>query len=148
MTTILHVIHLYCGIGSLGSIQCSRTTNQMALGWTLLFQRLVTRFLYRFVRLLFSAEQRVYWELNGTARRLREASDPRHYETSAHVLDVLIEHHFCDNQNMTVENFLCVHNRFDSPRFVIESEHVTLLTINEKNAVFGVAREKGKLQLC
>jgi hypothetical protein len=113
-------------------------------GWTLLAQRTATMAVFRLVRLIFMSVQRVFWELNGTAKQVREAEDPRYYERSAHVLDVVMERHFCEQQNHAIEHFICVHNRFENPQFVIDNEHITLFTINEQHAVFGVAREKGK----
>ena len=115
----------------------------MALGWALLIQRLLTITCYRFARLLFIVVQRINWELNGTGRRLRQSTDPRYYERSAQVLDVIVEHRFCDMQANRFEDFICVHYRFENPRFVIDNEHVTLLTITDQNAVFAVAKNKG-----
>ena len=117
--------------------------SKMAVGWTLVFQRLVTVSLFQFVRLLFVVIQRVHWKLNGTARRLREVNDPKNYERSAQVLDILLEHHFCDTQPHSLGNMICTHNRFENPQFIIDNEHVTLFGIDDKQAIFGVAREKG-----
>jgi len=115
----------------------------MALGWTLLIQRSTSVGFFRLIRMIFTTVQRVYWELNGTARQLRQATDPQHYKRAAHVLDVVMARNFCEMQNNCVDDFLCVHNRFEDPQYVIDNEHVTLLTINDQNAVFGVARDKG-----
>ena len=120
----------------------------MAIGWTLFAKRAASVILFRCVRLVFTTVQRIYWELNGTASQLRDAVDSRHYERTAHVLDVVLEHHFCENQTHCLGKFLCVHNRFENPQFVIDNEHVTLLTITPTNAVFGVAREKGNCSIC
>lgn len=115
----------------------------MALGWSLLVQRSLAVIFFRLFRLVFIAVQRVYWELNGTARQVREASDPRYYDRSAQVLDVVKEVHFCEMPTHGMEEFICVHNRFENPQFVIDNEHITLYTITNSHAVFGVAKEKG-----
>jgi len=89
--------------------------------------------------------QRIYWELNGTAKKLREARLPHNYERSAQVLDVVLCY---DDFNIgdckTVDNFLCTHNRFENPQYIIDNEHVTLLTFTEHDAVFCEAKEKGR----
>jgi len=110
----------------------------------LVIERLVTTAVYKLLRLLFITVQSVYWQLNGTARKLREARLPHNYERSAQVLDVLIVHKFCPAQTTTVEDFLCTHNRFEHPQYVVDNDNITLLTVNEHDAVFGETREKGK----
>ena len=115
----------------------------MAFGWMLLFQRSLTIVCFWIVRCLFNLVQRIYWELNGTGRRLRECNDPRNYNRSAQVLDVVTKFHFCELRARYFEDFICVHNRFENPQFVIDNEHVTLLTITDKTAVFVAAKDKG-----
>jgi len=109
----------------------------------LLAERLVTTILYKLLRLVFITVQRIYWQLNGTARQLREARLPCNYERSAQVLDVVLFHMFCFTQTTTLDNFLCTHNRIENPQYIIDNEHVTLMTINEHDAVFCEAKEKG-----
>jgi hypothetical protein len=117
---------------------------EMAVGWKLVIQRMLSVLSFRLVRLLFVAIQRINWELNGTARRLRRTVEPRHYKRLAHVLDVVMERHFCEWHNIAVQNFICTHNRFEHPEFVIKNEHVTLMKINDRSAIFAVAQEKGQ----
>ena len=89
--------------------------------------------------------QRIYWELNGTAKKLREARLPHNYESSAQVLDVVLYHaYFILGECNTIANFLCTHNRFENPQYIIDNEHVTLLTFTEHDAVFCEAKEKGR----
>ena len=111
----------------------------------LLAQRLVTTALYKLLRLLFITVQRIYWQLNGTARKLREARLPHNYERSAHVLDAVLFHKFCRDQATTVDNFLCTHNRFEHPQYIIDNDNINLLTINEHDAIFCEPEDKGKL---
>jgi len=56
----------------------------LAGNW-LLAERLVTTVLYQLLRLVFITVQRIYWQLNGTAGKLREARLPQNYERSAQV---------------------------------------------------------------
>jgi hypothetical protein len=56
----------------------------------------------------------------------------------------VFEHHLCDSASRELADFLCVHNRFDNPQFIIDNEHITLMMFTENSAVFAVAREKGK----
>ena len=109
----------------------------------LLAQRLVTTILYKLLRLVFITVQRIYWQLNGTAQKLREARLPHNYERSAQVLDVVMVHTFCMLAPATLDNFLCTHNRFENPQYIIDNENVTLLTFTEHDAVFCEAKEKG-----
>ena len=112
-------------------------------GSWLVAERLVTTILYKLLRLVFITVQRIYWQLNGTARQLREARLPCNYKRSAQVLDVVLFHKFCSLNTITVENFLYTHNRFEHPQYIIDNEHISLMTVNEHDAVFCEAMEKG-----
>ena len=117
----------------------------MALtGNWLLIERLVTTTLYKLLRLVFITIQSIFWQLNGTARIIREARLPENYERSAQVLDVLLVHKFCRGQKTTVDNFLCTHNRFEHPQYIIDNDNITLMTINERDAIFCEPAEKGR----
>jgi len=63
------------------------------------------------------------------------------------VLDVVLFHTFCFTYTATLDNFLCTHNRFENPQYIVDNEHVTLMTISEHDAVFCEAKEKGELAL-
>jgi len=112
-------------------------------GNCLLVHRLVTTTLYKLLRLVFITVQRIYWQLNGTAQKLRQARLPHNYQRSVQVLDVLLCHKFCRGNRITVDNFLCTHNRFENPQYIIDNENITLLTFTEHDAVFCEAKEKG-----
>ena len=113
-------------------------------GNLLLVQRLVTISLFKLVRLVFVTVQRIYWQLNGTSRQLVEARQPQNYERSAQVLDVLLRHKFCSTQPATYRNFICTHNRFENPQYIIDNDNITLMTITEHDeAVFCETKEKG-----
>ena len=116
-----------------------------AFGIRLVVQQLVKTILFFLLRLMFIAVQRIYWQLNGTARKLREARLPQNYELSAQVLDVVFAHKFCPMETTSIKNFLCTHKRFENPQYIINSENITLMTINEHDAVFCEPEEKGKL---
>jgi len=109
----------------------------------LLVRRLVTTTVYTLLRLVFIIVQRIYWQLNGTAQQMREARLPENYERSAHVLDVVFRHKFCQMQKTTVGNFLCTHNRFENPQYIIDNDNITLMTINEHDAIFCETENKG-----
>ena len=116
-------------------------------GIWLVAQQLVTTSLYLLLRLVFIFVQRIYWELNGTAQKLREARLPHNYERSAQVLDVVFAHKFCLTQRITISNFLCTHNRFENPQYIIDNDNITLMTINDHSAIFCEPTEKGRQQL-
>jgi len=110
----------------------------------LVIERLVTTTLYKLLRLIFLTVQSIFWQLNGTARKLRDARLPHNYERSAQVLDVILRHKFCRAQATTVDNFLCTHYRFERPQYIVDNDNVTLLTITEHDAVFCEPQHKGK----
>jgi len=56
----------------------------------LIVQSFVTTALYQLLRLVFITVQRIYWQLNGTAQKLREARLSHNYQRSAQVLDVVL----------------------------------------------------------
>ena len=114
-----------------------------SFGNWLLIRRFVTTILYKLLRLVFITVQRIYWQLNGTAQKLHEARLPHNYERSAQVLDVVFFHKFCHLQKTTVDNFLCTHNRFERPHYIIDNDNISLLTINEHDAVFCEPEDKG-----
>jgi len=115
-----------------------------SFGNWLVIRRLVTTALYKLLRLVFITVQRIHWQLNGTARKLREARLPQNFERSAQVLDVLLLHKFCIGQPTTVDNFLCTHNRFEHPQYIVDNDNISLLTVNEHDAVFCEPQDKGE----
>ena len=110
----------------------------------LLAYNIVTTILYKFLRLVFITVQRIYWQLDGTAQKLREARQPHNYEQSAQVLDVLLCHRFSGGLTITVDNFLLIHNHFEDQQYIIDNDNITLLAISEHDAVFCEAKEKGR----
>ena len=118
----------------------------MALtGNWLLIQSIVTTALYKLLRLVFITVQSILWQLNGTARKVREARLPHNYERSAQVLDVLLVHQFYGAQLTTIDSFICTHNRFEHPQYIIDNDNITLMIINDHDAVFCEPAEKGKI---
>ena len=124
-------------------VDCSEAMLSSGIG--LVAKHLVTTVVYMLVRLVFVIVQRIYWQLNGTARKRREARLPENYERSAQVLDVIFFHKF--GFLVTVDNFLFTHNRFENPQYIIDNDNVTLMTINEHDAIFCEPQEKGSLRL-
>jgi len=112
----------------------------------LLAQRLVMTILFKLMKLVFIPLQRIYWQLNGTAHQLREARLQHNYDRSAQVLDVVLRHKFCLGQPVTVSDFICTHNRFENPQYIIDNDHITLMTITEQDAVFAEAKDKSEPQ--
>ena len=110
----------------------------------LIVQRFVKTALYKLLRLVFITVQSIFWQLNGTARKVREARLSHNYERSAQVLDVLFARKFCRGQPTTVDSFICTHNRFEHPQYIIDNDDITLMTINEHEAVFCEPVEKGR----
>ena len=109
----------------------------------LIAKSLVTTCLYKLLRLVFITVQRIYWQLNGTARQLREARLPCNYERSAQVLDVVLRHKFGEFLAARSDHFLCTHNRFENPQYIISNDNISLMTLTDRDAVFCETEEKG-----
>jgi len=109
----------------------------------LIARQIVTTILYVLLRVIFITVQSIYWQLNGTARKLREARLSQNYERSAHVLDVVYFHEFCSALTITIERFLYTHNRFENPQYIIDNDDITLMTFNERDAIFCEPKERG-----
>ena len=102
----------------------------------MIVKQTVTTSAFRLVRFVFGVFQTIYWQLNGTAQQVREAHRPEHYDRSAQVLDVLWLHEFCPVNFYKTENFICTHNRFESPQYVFDNDNINLMFITDSHAVF------------
>ena len=76
---------------------------------------IVTVIAFKLLRLIFNVFQAVYWQLNGTAKQVREAHRPENYERSAQVLDRRMMYRFAPAELCKMDHFICTHNRFESP---------------------------------
>ena len=92
----------------------------------MIVRRLMMTALYKLLMLVFISVQRIYGQLNGTAQKLREARLPDNSERSAQVLDVVLRHKFSELVTTSVDNFLCNHNRFENPQYIVDNDCVTL----------------------
>jgi len=113
-------------------------------GNLLLVHRIVACILYTLMKLVFTAVQRICWELNGTARKLREARLEHNYARSAQVLNPVYFHIFSSLYPLSLWNFLYTHNRFENPQYIIDNDNITLMRVTDHDAVFCEAEEKGK----
>ena len=101
---------------------------------------------FRMLRLVFCTFQTVYWQLNGTAKSVREAHLSENYDRSAQVLDVLLFCMFCTVGPQKMENYICAHNRFESPQYILDNDHICLMFITDTHAVFCEPVRKGTWQ--
>jgi len=116
------------------------------LGFPLVFRRLVTSTLFKVFRLFFIAIQKIAWNLNGTASRIREIrSDKRLYDQSAQVVDIVAFKPFCLLRSYKMNNFIYTHNRFENPQYVIDNDNVSLYKIEANRVIFVEARDKDML---
>jgi len=127
-------------------MMCQQVVGEM---WpsVLVVRSLVTTTLFKLLRLVFMTVQRIYWQLNGTAQKLREARLPDNYERSAQVLDVVLRHKFSDLQPTRIDHFLCTHNRFENPQYIIDNDNINLMTITDHDAVFCETKDKGNMRV-
>jgi hypothetical protein len=123
--------------------QAAINTGMAISGVPLIILQTVTTVLFRAARLIFTVVQGLWWRVNGTAQLLAESRLPENYERSAHLLDIVVRHKFDILQAFSVRDFICVHNRFVSPSYVLANDSVSLFTVNETDAVFIEAREAG-----
>lgn len=99
--------------------------------------------LFSLVRVVYVKVQRMYWRFNGTLQQLEESVLPENYERCVQVLDVLFHHAFDWSYTTVVgDEFLLAHNRFESPSYIIDNDHVTLLTLTQTHAVFTEGRDR------
>ena len=104
---------------------------------------IVTVIAFKLLRLVFNMFQAVYWQLNGTAKQVREAHRPENYERSAQVLDRRMMYMFSQVELYKMDNFICTHNRFVSPQYVLDKDNINLMFVTDTHAVFCEPRGKG-----
>lgn len=95
------------------------------------------------LRCAHRAVQVVVWSFNGTNRKISDSQKPNNYERCVQVLDVVLFYAFDSMVCTSRSNFICRHNRFEDPRYIFDNDHVTLITLDDKYAIFGEARRKG-----
>jgi len=109
-----------------------------------LLVRLVQLFAFKLLRLVVVSFQSVYWQLNGTARQVREADRPENYERSAQILDVRLIFKFVNFLLFRMEDFICTHNRFVSPQYVFDNDNINLMFVTDTHAAFCEPSGKGR----
>jgi len=105
--------------------------------------RVVQAIAFRLLRLLFNSFQAVHWQLNGTAKQVREADRPENYARSAQVLDVRLMFKCVNFMLFTMNDFICTHNRFVSPQYVFDNDNINLMFVTDTHAVFCEPPGKG-----
>ena len=111
-------------------------------GHSLVCKRALELFLYTIVRLIFRGIQILWWKYNGTEKRIKEAALPRNYDRCVQVLKIIWWNKFDLLMTSSPSEFLCVHDRFESPKYIFDNDHVSLFMLNEKYAIFSEAKEK------
>lgn len=85
---------------------------------------------------LFALFQKIVWVLTGTNRTARRNKTLKIYKNTAHVLKVICRYKMdLLAQPSGLDNFLCVHNSFQDPEYVL-ARNVTLYSINNNEAIF------------
>ncbi len=64
-----------------------------------------------------------------------------HHEHSAHVVDVVWRAHYVQTMAHSGSNFLYVHDKYVSPRYILEKKNVTLFTMDATHVYFCVTDE-------
>jgi len=52
-------------------------------------------------------------------------------------------HQLFRGQPTRIDDFVCAHNRFEHPQYIIDNDNITLMIINDHDAVFCEPAEKG-----
>lgn len=127
------------------SSSCQANINRVMdiSGFYLVIQQVIITALFKTAQFIFIAVQQLWWRINGTAQLIAESRQPENYERSAHMLDIVFRHKFDIMLTFSVKDFICVHNRFVNPSYVLANDHVSLFTVTETDAVFIEAREEG-----
>src|SRR6218665_1796119 len=112
-------------------------------GWPLVLQRLVRMLVFMLLRFTFTTIQKIYWYINGTTHRIRRSKKSENYSMCAHILDIVLFNEFDIADHCSTKNYILSHKRFESPQYIFDNDHVSLITIDEENAIFGVAKQKG-----
>lgn len=113
-------------------------------GWPLFLQRFAKRLGFVLYRFFYMTIQHVNWQINGTAEKIRESRRPENYDRCAQVLDIVSFNQFDNVQHGSIEDYILSHNRFENPKYIFDNDHISLITINEENAIFGAAKQKGR----
>ena len=77
--------------------------------------------------------------LHGTKEERKLA---KNYENSAHLVKVLGRGTISLIENHDESNFLCLHESYHHPSYILKHDNVVLKGINEKNAIFCVSDKK------
>lgn len=119
---------------------CFRSSMDVS-GISLVVLRTVMTAVFRLIWLIFSGFQRIKWALDGTASKIKCCDNPENYDACVQVLDIIVRYKFDILDRFSTRDFICVHNRFESPDFIFANDSVSLLTVNEASAVFIEARK-------
>ena len=120
-----------------------RTKMARRTGHYLVCKRLVGLILYTFVRLIFRGIQILWWKYNGTEEKLKQASLSQNYDRCVQVLKIVWWNKFDLAMTSSPSEFLCVHDRFESPKYIFDNDHVSLFMISKKYAIFSQAKGEG-----
>ena len=99
--------------------------------WFLLFLKGLLWVVELFTDLIFG------YTLTGGSRKERE--EAKEYEKSAHLVNVRLKGRPIDLIPHSLWNFLYTHEKYVSPRFILENKHVTLFTAGKECVVFCVS---------
>ena len=114
----------------------------MISGIPLILKRFVLICVFVVVRMIFRPLQTIWWNINGTEKRRVSAALPENYENCVQVLTVVTWCKFDLLQASTLNDFVYIHDRFESPRYIFDNDHVTLFMIDRQKAVFSESRDK------
>jgi hypothetical protein len=105
-------------------------------GYDKVFYKLLLHIAFRFVRNIYRLFQILYWTLNGTSSQLRESRKPENYNKCVHVMNYYMYFTFDTLKVVEKRDFILTHNRFESPRYIFDNDHVTLMTLEKEGAIF------------
>jgi len=105
-------------------------------GYDKLLVRLAGLVVFKCVRFVFCTVQRIYWLLNGRLRQQRESGLDENYDRCIHVMNIIAYYSCHVLIEATRSDYILTHNRFDSPDYIFNNDHVTLMSFDDKGVIF------------
>ncbi|ELT96628.1 hypothetical protein CAPTEDRAFT_210444 [Capitella teleta] len=104
----------------------------------LLIGRLIVKGIFLFFRLIFCIVQTISWKIFGIQDAVEKNKDPKS-KPVAQALKVLASWKYCLLMPPSLRDFICVHDEYIDPEYVIQNDHVSLFFLDPHQdvAVFG-----------
>ena len=72
----------------------------------------------------------------------KEQEMSKEYEHSAHIMNIYSRATISFFGNHDETNFICLHDQYVHPNYILENDHVMLMGVDDKRAYFCISDEK------